>query len=83
MSLAKFFARPHYTSEATNFIQSLKQQRPELEQGQRQGRALLWDKRIDREQQADLRAGRVAQTAYVYYAYSPKPGTHPSAPDVE
>jgi len=36
MSLAKLFARPHYTSAATDFIQSLKQQRPELEQSQRQ-----------------------------------------------
>jgi hypothetical protein len=83
MSLAKLFARPHYTSAATDFIQSLKQQRPELEQSQRQGRALLWDKRIDLQQQADLRAGRVPQTAYVYYAYSPKPGARPSAPDAE
>ncbi len=83
MSLAKLFARPHYTSEATNFIESLKQQRPELEQGQRQGRALLGDKRIDLDQQAEMRAGRVAQTGYVYYAYSPKPDTHPGALDAE
>ena len=66
MSLAKLFARPHYTSEATNFIESLKQQRPEVEQGQRQGRALLWDKQIDRELQAEFKAGRVKQAPYVY-----------------
>ena len=80
MSLAKLFARPHYTSEATQFIQTLKQQRPEMEQGQRQGRALLWDKRIDLDQQADLRAGRVPQTAYVYYTYSPEPEHKLDAP---
>ena len=79
MSLANFFRRPHYTSEATNFIETLKQQRPELDQAQRHGRALLWDKRIDRNQQADLNAGDVPQTGYVYYAMSPKPAPeHPT-----
>ncbi len=73
MSLANLFARPHYTSEATDFLEALKQQRPELDLAQRQGRALLWDKRIDREQQAELRAGRIAPTGYVYYAYTPQP----------
>ncbi len=73
MSIAKFFARAHYTSPATDFIESLKQERPELDLAQRQGRALLWDKRIDREQQAELRAGRIAPTGYVYYAYTPQP----------
>ena len=73
MSLANLFARPHYTSEATDFLEALKQQRPELDLAQRQGRALLWDKRIDREQQADMRAGRIAPTGYVYYAWPHKP----------
>ena len=66
MSLARIFQRPHYRSEATRFIDELKQARPELEQQQRQGRALLWDKQIDRDLQAELRAGRVRQQAYVY-----------------
>ena len=74
---------PANASRLLAYIQSLKQQRPELEQSQRQGRALLWDKRIDLQQQADLRAGRVPQTAYVYYAYAPKPGAHPDALDAE
>lgn len=79
MSIAKLFARPHYTSEATDFIEALKQERPELDLAQRQGRALLWDKRIDREQQAELRAGRIAQTGYVYYAWEPKSQPEPEA----
>ncbi|MDO9192304.1 MAG: DUF3460 family protein, partial [Undibacterium sp.] len=33
-----------YESEATQFIKSLKEANPKLEQGQREGRALLWDK---------------------------------------
>jgi hypothetical protein len=60
------FARPHYTSEVTNFIDQLKTQKPELEQAQLAGRALLWDKAIDRQTQQDIAAGRVAQKAYVY-----------------
>ncbi|TNF59984.1 MAG: DUF3460 family protein [Burkholderiales bacterium] len=60
------FARPHYTSDVTDFIDSLKAARPEIEQEQRQGRALLWDKQIDREFQAEAEAARVPQKPYVY-----------------
>lgn len=61
-----FFARPHYTSDATQFIDSLKAAKPELEAEQREGRALLWDKQVDRDQQAQANAARVAQKPYVY-----------------
>ncbi len=61
-----FFARPHYTSDATNFLNQLKADRPELEQLQRRGRALLWDKQIDREFKAQADAAEVPQNAYVY-----------------
>ena len=50
-----FFARPHYTSETTDFIATLKTQRPELEAAQRAGRELLWDKRIDTESKRKAR----------------------------
>ena len=50
--------------------EELKRARPELDLQQRQGRALLWDKTVNRELQDEFRAGRVAQQAYVYYAYS-------------
>lgn len=60
------FARPHYTSDATQFIDSLKAAKPELEAEQRQGRALLWDKQVDRDQQAQANAANVAQKPYVY-----------------
>ena len=55
-----------YKSDVTQFIDSLKQAKPTLEQEQREGRALLWDKAIDRETQAQARQARVAQQAYVY-----------------
>ena len=61
-----FFQRAHYTSEATQFIESLKAQNPQLEKAQRDGRALLWDKQVDREAWAEYQAGRVAQQPYVY-----------------
>ena len=57
MSLARIFQRPHYRSDATQFIEDLKQTRPELDRKQREGRALLWDRRIDRDLQAEFRAG--------------------------
>ncbi|GAA6141727.1 DUF3460 family protein [Hydrogenophaga sp. 5NK40-0174] len=60
------FARPHYDSEATQFLDKLKADRPELEAQQREGRALLWDKDIDREAQAQAQAAQVAQKPYVY-----------------
>jgi len=66
MSLARLFQRPHYRSETTDFINDLKRARPELDLQQRQGRALLWDKQVDRELQSEYQAGRVAQKPYVY-----------------
>ncbi len=60
------FARPHYTSDATDFIESLKAAKPALEAEQREGRALLWDKQVDRDQQAQAQAAKVAQKPYVY-----------------
>lgn len=55
-----------YKSEITSFIEELKAKRPTLEEEQRRGRNLLWDKPIDREAQADYREARVPQQPYVY-----------------
>ncbi len=55
-----------YKSDVTLFIEELKARKPSLEDEQRQGRALLWDRAIDRETQAEYRAARVAQQPYVY-----------------
>ncbi len=60
------FQRPDYQSETTQFLQQLKQQKPQLQAQQVQGRALLWDKRVDRETWAEYQAARVAQQPYVY-----------------
>ena len=64
------FARPHYTSDATQFINQLKHDHPELDAQQRAGRALLWDKPVDRTLWQDYRAGRVPQKSYVYFSFN-------------
>lgn len=60
------FRRPDYQSDTTQFIDQLKSQKPDLEAQQRAGRALLWDKRVDRDAWVDYRAAEVAQKPYVY-----------------
>jgi hypothetical protein len=60
------FRRPDYRSEVTQFIDTLKTAKPTLEAEQRQGRALLWDKKIDRQAVQEYREARVPQQAYVY-----------------
>jgi len=64
------FARPHYTSDATQFIEQLKADKPTLEQEQRQGRALLWDQQIDRDFQSQAESTTVPQGAYVYQTHA-------------
>lgn len=60
------FARPHYTSDATDFINQMKKDNPQLEAQKLAGRALLWDKQVNYEVQADSEQARVAQQPYVY-----------------
>ena len=55
-----------YTSDLTQFIDGLKAKKPTLEAEQRAGRALLWDRPIDRDAQATWREARVPQQPYVY-----------------
>ncbi len=56
-----------YKSEITQFLQQLKQERPLLEQRQREGRALLWDRPQDLETMQRHRQSRVPTSSYVYY----------------
>ena len=55
-----------YKSEVSNFIDTLKAAKPTLEEEQRAGRALLWDRSQDREALAEWREAKVPQQAYVY-----------------
>ena len=59
-----------YTSDVTSFIAEMKVKKPTLEAEQRQGRALLWDQRIDRQAAAEQAESRVPQQPYVYQTKS-------------
>lgn len=55
-----------YRSDLTDFIATLKERDPLLEERQRNGRALLWDRPQDPERLAEQRTDRVPQQPYVY-----------------
>ena len=55
-----------YTSDITSLIDSLKAARPTLEDEQRRGRGLLWDRRLDRVAEEEWDESRVRQQPYVY-----------------
>lgn len=57
-----------YKSDVSQFIDQLKAAKPTLEAEQRAGRALLWDKQIDRQAEQAFDQARVPQTPYVYFA---------------
>ena len=65
-----FFRRPDYHSDASQFIDQLKATKPTLEAEQRQGRALLWDKNVDRALVQEYNEARVPQKPYVYQTNS-------------
>lgn len=60
------FYRPQYQSDITLFIDQLKASNPGMAERQREGRNLLWDKSIDRDESRDRRTGQIAQKPYVY-----------------
>ena len=65
-----FFRRPDYQSDTTQFINQLKTSKPELDAQQRAGRALLWDKQVDRDIWQEYNEARVSQQPYVYQTRS-------------
>lgn len=55
-----------YKSELSSFIDGLKAANPALEAQQRAGRALLWDRPVDRVAQTEQRQAQLRQQPYVY-----------------
>ena len=55
-----------YQSDITQFLKELKQSRPYLEEEQRKGRAIWWDKPQDLETSRQRTESRVPQRPYVY-----------------
>jgi hypothetical protein len=60
-----FFWKP-YKSDVGQFIDELKAKKPTLEAEQIAGRALLWDRTLDRDAERAFDAARVPQQPYVY-----------------
>jgi hypothetical protein len=65
-----WFWKP-YTSDVTSFIEELKAKRPTLEDEQRRGRSLLWDRHIDLVAEEEHDESRVPQQPYVYQTHQP------------
>ena len=63
-----------YESDITRFLRELKKKNPDIERGQREGRAIFWDKDIDADLYRRYQASDVPQPAYVYgpNMYQPK-----------
>jgi len=55
-----------YESDITRFLRELKQVRPHLEEEQRKGRAIWWDRPQDEATRERNAASRVPQKAYPY-----------------
>ncbi|MDO5679755.1 MAG: DUF3460 family protein [Pelistega sp.] len=59
-------SKKNYESDVTLFLKQLKKDKPDLQAKQVAGRARLWDKDINAEQQEQFKAARVPQSPYVY-----------------
>jgi Protein of unknown function (DUF3460) len=62
-----------YESDITRFLRELKQKNPDIERGQREGRAIFWDKDIDADLYRRYEESDVPQPAYVYGSKLPVP----------
>ncbi len=60
-----------YESEITGFLRSLKQANPEIENRQREGRALWWDRPHDPDELRRWQEARVQASPYQYYPFAP------------
>jgi len=61
-----------YESDITRFIKELKATKPDLERKQREGRAIWWDKTLDRDELMRQQQARVPQQGYVYQLQAKK-----------
>ena len=60
-----WFWKP-YKSDISSFIDELKAKKPTLEDEQRLGRAIWWDRRVDLRAEDEYEDARVRQQPYVY-----------------
>jgi hypothetical protein len=64
--MALLFKDTTYVSETTQFLRDFLDKHPDVAKGQVEGRALLWDKQVDREFQRAAIESRVATKPYAY-----------------
>ncbi len=58
----------HYESDISKFLKKYKQDHPDLEMRQREGRSHFWEKKIpDSEIEEDSLSECLSQKPYVYY----------------
>ncbi|HGM1904369.1 hypothetical protein DT75_01880 [Neisseria gonorrhoeae] len=57
----------HYQSEATQFLNRLIEEKPELAQERLKNRGLLWDVELNPEKQKNFESAKVAKKPYTYY----------------
>lgn len=55
-----------YESDHTKFMREMMSKHPQWAEDQRIGRALLWDRNVDLDEQEKLRQARVFNRAYPY-----------------
>ena len=55
-----------YESELGQFLREMKDRNPDIEPGQKQGRAIWWDKDLDPDLYRRFGESSVPQPAYVY-----------------
>ena len=55
-----------YESDITRFLRELKENNPDQERQQREGRAIWWDKDLDPELYRRFEQSELPQPAYVY-----------------
>lgn len=57
----------HYKSEATQFLDKLMEDNPEMEAQRLENRHLLWDVTLNPIEQAEFEAAKVNKKPYTYY----------------
>jgi hypothetical protein len=63
-----------YESDVTRFLREVVATHPEIEESQREGRALFWDRRVDFEALERELASEVPMKSYPYDSTIPEPG---------
>jgi hypothetical protein len=60
----------NYESDIGRFLREMKEHDPAVEAGQKQGRAIWWDKQMDPDMYRRFRESGLVQPAYAYQSKS-------------